>query len=330
MIQKWALSISVMAMLFACGEGQPDLGKPSFDVKDPAMLAYVDTTGGIEVLADGFEWTEGPLWIDSSGGYLLFSDIPRNRIMKWSVAGGAQVYLEPSGYSGAEKLKEPGSNGLLLDSLGRLVICMHGDRRVARMDAPLDSPAPKFVSLADKVDGKRFNSPNDAVFHPNGDLYFTDPAYGLAKYVDDPAKETPHQGVYRAKTDGTVELLTDEFDAPNGIAFSNDYTKLYVANSGKDKIWKVFDVGADGKLSNGRIFFDAREEKDPGAPDGLKIHRNGIIYATGPGGVWLFTAEGKALGRIRTGQLCSNVALDSEQKYLYITADPLLVRIRLK
>ena len=323
------LSITLLTCLFACRQDQPDLGKPSFDVQDPAMLQYVDTTGGIEVLADGFEWTEGPLWIDSSGGYLLFSDIPRNRIMKWSASGGAQVYLEPSGYTGSAKLSEPGSNGLLLDSLGRLVLCMQGDRRMAWMDAPLDTPAAKFVTLADKFDGRRFNSPNDAVFHRNGDLYFTDPAYGLAKYVDDPAKETPYQGVYRRTADGTVELLTDEFDAPNGIAFSNDYTKLYIANSGKDKIWKVFDLDSVGKLTNGRIFFDARDVKDPGAPDGMKIHRNGMIYATGPGGVWLFTPEGKALGRIRVGQLCSNVALDSEQKYLYITADPLLVRIRL-
>jgi gluconolactonase len=207
---------------------------------------------------------------------------------------------------------------------------MQGDRRMAWMDASLDSPAPKFVTLADKFEGKRFNSPNDAVFHPNGDLYFTDPAYGLPKYVEDPAKETPHQGVYRRKADGSVDMLTDEFDAPNGIAFSNDYTKLYIANSGKEKIWKVFDLDSTGKLTNGKIFFDAREIKDPGAPDGMKIHRNGIIYATGPGGVWLFTADGKALGRIRTGQLCSNVALDAEQQYLYITADPQLVRVRLK
>jgi gluconolactonase len=324
------LTIILVSWLSACRQGQPDMGKPSFDVRDPAMLQYVDTTAGIEVLTEGFEWTEGPLWIDSSGGYLLFSDIPRNRIMKWSASGGTQVYLEPSGYTGSAKLGDPGSNGLLLDSLGRLVLCMQGDRRMAWMDASLDSPAPKFVTLADKFEGKRFNSPNDAVFHPNGDLYFTDPAYGLPKYVEDPAKETPHQGVYRRKADGSVDMLTDEFDAPNGIAFSNDYTKLYIANSGKEKIWKVFDLDSTGKLTNGKIFFDAREIKDPGAPDGMKIHRNGIIYATGPGGVWLFTADGKALGRIRTGQLCSNVALDAEQQYLYITADPQLVRVRLK
>jgi gluconolactonase len=294
------------------------------------MSALVDTSGGIEILAEGFDWSEGPLWVEQ-GKYLLFSDIPPNRIMKWSEAGGLETYLHPSGYTGTvERGGEPGSNGLILDKEGRLVLCQHGDRRMARMDAPLDKPAPKFATLADKYDGKKLNSPNDAVYHSNGDLYFTDPPYGLVKNVDDPAKEIPFQGVFRLRKNGTVELLTSDLSRPNGIAFSPDERKLYVANSDVNKIWMVYDLNEEGGIANGRVFYDASAVQDPGAPDGMKVHRNGTVYATGPGGVWVFSPEGKPLGRIRVGQLCSNVALDTDQEYLYITADPWLVRVKLK
>jgi gluconolactonase len=302
----------------------------SFDVTDPAFLSLVDTARGIEKLAEGFDWSEGPLWVEQ-GKYLLFSDIPPNRIMKWSEAGGLETYLHPSGYTGTvERGGEPGSNGLLLDSAGKLVMCQHGDRRMARMDAPLDKPAPAFITLADRYEGRRLNSPNDAVYHSNGDLYFTDPPYGLVKNMEDSSKEIPFQGVYRVRKDGTVDLLTDELSRPNGIAFSPDEKKLYLANSDVNKIWKVYDVTEDGRIANGKIFYDASAVKDPGAPDGMKVHRNGTIYATGPGGVWVFTPEGKPLGRIRVGQLCSNVAFDADQQYLYITADPWLVRVNIK
>ena len=301
----------------------------TFDVTDPAFLLQVDTAHGIQKLAEGFDWSEGPLWVEN-GNYLLFSDIPPNRIMKWSEAGGLETYLHPSGYTGSvARGGEPGSNGLLLDSAGHLVMCQHGDRRMARMDAPLDKPQPKFITLADRYDGKRFNSPNDAVFHSNGDLYFTDPPYGLVKNMEDSSKEIPFQGVYRVRKDGTVDLLTDELSRPNGIAFSPDEKQLYLANSDVNKIWKVYDLTEDGRIANGKIFYDASAETDPGAPDGMKVHPNGTVYATGPGGVWIFSPEGKPLGRIRVGQLCSNVAFDKEQRYLYITADPWLVRVKL-
>jgi gluconolactonase len=302
----------------------------SFDVMDPDMLSLVDSSKGIEILAEGFTWSEGPLWVEQ-GQYLLFSDIPPNKIMKWSEAGGLETYLHPSGYTGTvERGGEPGSNGLLLDKQGQLVMCQHGDRRMARMDAPLDKPAPVFVTLADRFEGKRLNSPNDAVYHSSGDLYFTDPPYGLVKNMEDSSKEIPYQGVYRVKTDGSVELLTKELSRPNGIAFSPDEKKLYVANSDVNKIWMVYDVTEGGGVGNGKIFYDASAVSDPGAPDGMKIHRNGTIYATGPGGVWVFSADGKPLGRIRVGQLCSNVAFDTHQTHLYVTADPWLVRISLR
>lgn len=302
----------------------------SFEVRDPSFLNLVDTSYGIEVLAEGFSWSEGPLWVEK-GQYLLFSDIPPNKIMKWSEAGGLETYLHPSGYTGTlERGGEPGSNGLLLDQEGRLVLCQHGDRRMARMDAPLDKPSPKFITLADQYEGLKLNSPNDAVFHSSGDLYFTDPPYGLVKNMEDRFKEIPFQGVFRVRKEGTVELLTDELSRPNGIAFSPDEQKLYVANSDVNKIWMEYPVKADGSIDKGKVFYDASAEKDPGAPDGMKVHRNGTIYATGPGGVWVFSPDAKPLGIIRVGQLCSNAALDAAQKYLYITADPWLVRIRLK
>ena len=298
------------------------------EVLDPAMLKLVKQDAKLEILAEGFKWSEGPLWVN---GYLLFSDIPPNKIMKWSEADGLTTYLTPSGYTGSEpRGGEPGANGLILDQEGRLVMCQHGDRRMARMDAPLDKPVPKFVTLADRYEGKRLNSPNDAVYHSSGELYFTDPPYGLVENVDDPAKEIPFQGVYRVKKDGSVELLYKELSRPNGIAFSRDEKKLYVANSDKNRIWMVFDVKADGSVENGRLFYDASAMPEQGAPDGMKVHSSGHIFATGPGGVLVFTPDAKLIGRIVVGDRCSNVAFDTDERYLYITANSRLVRVEMQ
>ncbi len=302
----------------------------SIEIIDASLTSVLPDSARIEILAEGFSWSEGPLWIADSG-YLLFSDIPPNKVMKWDEKNGLTTYLFPSGYTGTiPREGEPGSNGLLLDQQGRLVLCQHGDRKMARMDAPLHLPAPKFVTLADKYQGKKLNSPNDAVFHSNGDLYFTDPPYGLVKNVNDSSKELDFQGVFRVKKDGTVDLLTRELSRPNGIAFSRDEKKLYVANSDTNKIWMVYDVTADGSIANGKIFYDATDMKDPGAPDGMKVHSSGKIFATGPGGVLIFSPEGKLLGRIRVGDLCSNLAFDNDERTLYITANHWLVRVKLK
>jgi gluconolactonase len=201
------------------------------------------------------------------------------------------------------------------------------------MQSPLNDPGPNFLSLAATYDGKRFNSPNDAVYRSNGDLYFTDPPYGLPEQADDPAKELPFQGVYKLDTNGKVTLLTSEFSRPNGIAFSPDESKLYVANSDpQHAIWKVFDVSADGTLANGREFFDATSMvgTEKGLPDGLKVSRKGTLFATGPGGVFLFDATGAMLGKIKTGEATSNCALNSDESYLYITADSYLLRVALQ
>jgi gluconolactonase len=201
------------------------------------------------------------------------------------------------------------------------------------MSAPLDDPKPEFLSLAELYQGERFNSPNDAVYRSNGDLYFTDPPYGLPEQMEDPEKELTYQGVYRLTPDGKVSLLTDELSRPNGIAFSPDEKKLYVANSDPDNaIWKVFDIQEDGTLANSTIFYDATNlvAEEKGLPDGLKVDDSGNLFATGPGGVFIFSPSGAVLGKIRTGQATSNCAFNSDKSALYITADSYVLRVKLK
>jgi gluconolactonase len=312
------------------------------------MDKLVPADAKIEVLAEGFVWTEGPVWAPQHN-FLLFSDIPPNSIFRWKEGAGCQLYLKPSGFTGIiPRAGESGSNGLVLDEAGRLVLCQHGDRRVARCRRALhddakpradDSTAPIedtketiYETLADRYDGKRLNSPNDLCFHSKGDLYFTDPPYGLEKGMDDPGKELDFQGVYRLSKDGKVTLLTKELSRPNGIAFSPDEKTLYVANSDpKRAIWMAFPVKDDGTLAEGRVFYDVTDQvgKRKGLPDGLKVDKRGNLFATGPGGVLVFTPRGKHLGTILTTQATSNCAFGDDGKTLYITADMYLLRIKL-
>jgi gluconolactonase len=300
---------------------------------DPALDRLIAPDAAIEILAQGFDWTEGPVWV-KDGEYLLFSDIPQNVVLKWKAGDGVRQYLKPAGYTGSTpRGGETGSNGLAIDSGGRLILCQHGDRRIAAMDAPLSAPQPKFVTLADRYEGKRFNSPNDLTFRSNGDIYFTDPPYGMEKQFDDPAREIPFQGVYRRSTDGRVTLLTREMTRPNGIAFSPDERLLYVAQSDpKAAIWRVFDVNADGTLGRSRVFFDATAlvASRKGLPDGMKVDQDGNIFGTGPGGVFVFSPQGRHLGTIVTGQATSNVAFGDDGRTLYMTADMYLMRMRLR
>jgi len=300
---------------------------------NPALDALVPVDAKIELLAEGFDWSEGPIWIKENGGFLLFSDIPPNVILQWSEIGGLRQWLKPSGYTDTTpRTGEVGSNGLTLDAESRLVLCQHGDRRVARLDAPWNAPAPNYVTLADRYEGKRFNSPNDLVYHSSGALYFTDPPYGMQRTFDDPKREIDFLGVYRLGTDGDVTLLTAKRTAPNGIAFSPDEKTLYVAQSDpKAPIWTAYDVREDGSVANERVLFDAQEllKTQPGLPDGLKLDQTGHLFATGPGGVLVLTPEGKHLGTISTGQLISNCAFGDDGKTLYMTSDMYLARIRL-
>lgn len=286
-----------------------------------------------EIIAEGFEWSEGPLWLPKQD-ILIFSDIPLNSVYQWSEKDGLKLYLKPSGYTDTvSRGGETGSNGLLLDNEGRLVLCQHGDRRIAVMDSPLEKPEPRFITLADRWEGKRFNSPNDAVFNSRGDLFFTDPAYGMERGFEDSKREISFAGVYKLTHEGALTLLKDKMTAPNGIGLSPDESRLYVANSGVDghALWMEYRLLEDGSLDEGRIFHDASDKVslETGLPDGLKVRKDGIIFATGPGGVWVFSSDGEHLGTIKTGQATSNCALDDEGKFLYMTADMYVMRIKL-
>ena len=330
------LFVGLVAFAVVTG-GRQTPPPPSNDMRierlDPALDRLIAPDAKIEVLAQGHDWTEGPLWI-KQGRYLLFSDIPKNSIYRWKEGEGERLYLQPAGYTGKEpRGGETGSNGLLLDPQGRLVLCQHGDRRMARMDAPLTDPKPNFTPLAVRHQGKRFNSPNDAVFRSNGDLYFTDPAYGLEKQWEDPLREIPFAGVYRRAAAGEISLLTSDMTRPNGLAFSPDEKRLYVAQSDeKAAIWRVFDVKPDGTIDNGRVLFDATSMVGArkGLPDGLKIDTDGNLWATGPGGVMVLSPEGKHLGTIMTGQATSNCAFGDDGRTLYMTADDYIMRVKVK
>lgn len=322
----WAAMCAAGVMMAQDTTNFPTLGK--IVRLDPALDKLLGPDARIEVLASGFEWTEGPVWV-KNGGYLLFSDIPRNSIMKWKEGEGVSLFMKPSGYTGVVEYRpEPGSNGLVLDPQGRLVLCEHGDRRISRLEKDGGKK-----TLVDNYLGKRLNSPNDATFHSSGALYFTDPPYGLPKQWDDPRRELDFCGVYRLSPGGELTLLTKEMTRPNGIAFSPDEKTLYVAQSDPARaIWMAFPVNADGTLGKGRVFADVTSSvnKMPGLPDGMKVDREGNLFATGPGGVYIFSPGGKLLGRIDTGEKTSNCAWGDDGSTLYITADMYLCRVKTK
>jgi gluconolactonase len=300
----------------------------SIERLDPAFDKLVAPDAVIEVLADGFDWSEGPVWVpEKDGGYLLFSDIPQNSVFKWQEGKGISLFLKPSGYTGPSLYGgEPGCNGLVLDPKGRLVSCEHGDRRISVL-----TEGGGKRTLVDNYEGKRLNSPNDAVYKSNGDLYFTDPPYGLPKQMNDPRRELDFCGVYRLATDGTLTLLTRQLNRPNGLGFSPDEKTLYVAQSDPHAaIWMAYTLAEDGTLKEGRIVRDATEwvGRRPGLPDGMAIDSQGHLWATGPGGVLVMTPDGKLLGRLNTGQKTANCTFGADGKTLFITADSYLCRVK--
>lgn len=316
-----ALAICVTGGL---ARAQSSLGK--IERLDPKFDQLVGDDAKIEILASGFTWTEGPVWIGDEDGHLLFSDIPRNSIFKWSQDGTISLFMSPSGYTGVSYYGlEPGSNGLLLDQQGRLVMCEHGDRRVS----VLTEQGGK-LTLADRYEGKRLNSPNDGVLKSNGDIYFTDPPYGLPERFTDPRREMDYCGVYRLSTDGEVTLLTKEIERPNGIAFAPDERTLYVAQSHPEQAnWTAFAVREDGTLGEGKEIYNAtdRVQKEPGLPDGMTVDSQGNLWASGPGGIYVFDAQAKLLGRLVTGERTSNCTFGADG-WLYITADTYLCRVK--
>ncbi len=305
---------------------RPTLG--TIERRDPRFDKLVPPNARVERIAEGFDWSEGPVW-DWRHHRLLFSDVPLNTVFQWQDGKGVSVFLKPSGSTrSSPQGGKDGSNGLLIDRDGRLVLCQHGDRRVARWASDQT-----FTTLADKYMGKRLNSPNDGVFKWNGDLYFTDPPYGLPSLNKDPAKELEFNGVYRlSASSGALTLLTKEMTFPNGIAFSPDEKTLYVANSDPAKaIWMAFPVKEDGTIGSGRVFADVTRlvRTKPGLPDGMKVDTAGNLFATGPGGVLVFAPDGTHLGTFATGQATANCAWGEDGSVLYFTADMYIGRVRL-
>ncbi len=272
--------------------------------------------------------TAGQATAVSKSGYLLFSDIPNNAVMKWQEGEAVGIFLKSSGYTGTTpRGGEVGSNGLTLDAAGRLVLCQHGDRRIVRRE-----PDGRWTTLADRYHGKRLSSPNDLVFKSNGDLYFTDPPYGLPKGADDPTRELDFCGVFRVSAaDGKLTLLTREMTRPNGIAFSPDEKTLYVSQSDPQRaVWMAFAVKEDGTLGPGRVFYDATRwtKTLKGLPDGMKVDRAGNLFAAGPGGINVFAPDGTLLGRINPDEPTSNCAFGEDGSVLFVTANHYLCRIK--
>ncbi len=294
---------------------------------DPAFDGLVDRNAKIEKLAGGFEFVEGPVW-NAEGGYLLFSDPNTNNIYRWSPDGQVTIYRTKSGYAGVDigEYHQPGSNGLALDQEGRVTIDQHGNRRVIRVER-----TGAVTVLADRYQGKRLNSPNDLVYTSNGNLYITDPPFGLPKVFADPGKETPWSGVYLLK-DGQLTLLTKELSGPNGIAFSPDEKTAYVDNwDPKKKVIMAYDVQADGTFANGRVFYDiTRSEPGEDCWDGIKVDQRGNVYAAGPRGVYVLSPAGKLLGLITPPEHVANMAWgEADGQTLFMTASSGLYRIRM-
>ena len=320
------LSLAIFFVPLSSFAGElPVLGK--IVRKDAKLDSLLPANAKIEVLASGLDWTEGPVWM-KDGGHLLFSVIPQNAIMKFKAGEKLGMFMQPAGYTGVVPYgAEPGTNGLAVDAKGRLICCEHGDRRISRLETDGGKR-----TLVDNYEGKRFNSPNDLVIKSNGDIYFTDSPYGLPKGWDDPRRELDFCGVYRYSGDGKLTLLTKELTRPNGIAFSPDEKILYVAQSEPNKAtWTAYQVKNDGTLGAGKVLFDSTDwvkQGKPGLPDGLKLDKQGNLWATGPGGVHIFDPKGKLLGSLETGEACGNCAWGDDGSTLYIVADMYLCRVK--
>ena len=264
---------------------------------------------------------------------LLLSDVPGNTIYKWTETNGKELYVKPGGYTDTVKRGGfMGPNGLALSQDGKLLVCQHGDRRVAMMDAPLNAPQSKFITVAGAYNGKRLNSHNDLYLTSDGDLYFTDPAYGFERGTRDPKKDLSNQGVYRVDEAGNITLLIDSLESPNGIAMFPGGKKLLVSNSDyRKKMWHTYDITSNGSLTNATLFYDVSNEKGGGLCDGLKIDKKGNVFASGPGGIWIFTKAGKLIGKIKiNGVSASNCALTPDNKTLFITANQYLLRVKMR
>ena len=297
--------------------------------EDAALDRLIAPDARIEKLADGFTWSEGPVWI-ADGGYLLFSDVPQNRIHRWSPSDGASVFLSPSGFDGADAsaFREPGSNGLIVGPAGSILMADHGNRAIARVDLATKAK----TLLATRYQGKRFNSPNDLVQARTGAIFFTDPPYGLKDMDASPLKEQAHNGVYRLDANGAVTLLVEDLTFPNGVALSPDQRTLYVTVSDPaHAVLMAYDLAATGEVSRGRVLRDFTPmvaADHPGLPDGLAVDAQGHLFMAGPGSIHVLTPEGRSLGRIDTGTATANCKFGDGGRTLFITAGASLARLR--
>ncbi len=339
MMMRTTLSIAMALALASCTPATPPAPVAQVGevvVADPALARLIDPNAKGEVLATGFGWSEGPVWIAdasvSGSGYLLFSDVPGNVIHRWDADGGSVEFLNPSGAPATPDLREPGTNGLIPSSkAGHLLAADHGNRAVVEINLTTKQK----TIVTDRFGGRRYSSPNDLVLASTGDLYFTDPPYGFAAGDASTLKEQPVNGVYHRAPDGTVTLIDGSLGRPNGIALSPDERRLYVANSDpKRAIWMIYDRATDGSISGGRVFFDATTlvgDANPGLPDGMRTDTAGNLFATGPGGVLVFAPDGRWLGTIRVGGSVANVTFGGPKRdILFLTAHDRLIRIPTK
>lgn len=327
-----ACAAAALASLPACATIPAGRRVGRIERIDPALDAIIDTNAPIEVLGEGYGWSEGPVWVERDGGFLLFSDVPGNRMWRWSGTDGVTLFMEPSGLQGPipQGVREGGANGLALDAQGRLLIADSGNRAVSRYD--FDTKA--RTVLVDRFEGKRLNSPNDVLEAPSGALYFTDPPYGLEGLHDSLLRELGIAGVYRMAPDGGLAVVDDSLTFPNGIALSPDAATLYVAVSDEAKpAIYAYDLGADGMPKDRRLFRDLKPlmgEGNPGLPDGMAVAPAGHIFATGPGGVHVLGADGRSLGLIRTGKAVANCCIGEDGRSLFMTSHDMLARVALR
>ena len=322
----------LLCLFCATAQAQSVLPEQPVLMLKPAMQQVVASDAKLEQLAEGFRWSEGPI-AEPGSGDILFSDVPENKVYRWNEQQGLTVYLQPSGYTGLypQNNRQQGANGLIFNQKNQLVLAQHGDRRLALLQGVSDGQ-PQYQTLVTQFNGKLLNSPNDLVQHSNGSYLFTDPPYGLKDADDSKQKQLAFNGVYWLKG-SDVTLVTDQLTRPNGLALSPDEKWLYVANSDPQAAqWWKYPLTADGSVGEGQLLFDATAwvSSKPGLPDGLKVLPSGHLLATGPGGVLVFNAKGEHLGTIQTGVAAANVALSSDNSWLYITASSYLLRIKLQ
>jgi len=304
----------------------------SVEIYDVEALSVLAQDSKISIRGKGYTWVEGPLWIDD-GQYLLFSDIPNNIIRKYDPLLGESIYLEGAGGTlSREQYKDAGSNGLILNSQKQLIIMQHGDRQVAVMNASLNNPKAEYSTVVSTFNGVVLNSPNDGVFSKNDTLYFTDPPYGLGGNIQR-ASELGFNGIYKLSATGEISLLDKQVTFPNGVGISPDNKTLYVAVSDPNNpLWLAYTLDNKENVSHKRVFYQLEKStkgNSHGLPDGMVVHSSGLIFATGPEGVWLFNPQGKVLAKIKTGQLTSNCTLTTNEEYLFITADDYLLSVPL-